>query len=94
LGVATTEIKILVGDPRVTLPAALHAEAVDLLVIGQARGAENSPTRARVESTMTETLLGIDGCDVLIVPSARGGSVARVAGGVASLREDASHRHD
>lgn len=94
LGVAPTEIKILVGDPRVTLPAALHAEAVDLLVIGQARGAENSLTRARVESTMTETLLGIDGCDVLIVPSSRGGSVARVAGGGASLREDASHRHD
>jgi len=94
LGIATTELKILEGDPRVTLLTALHAEAVDLLVIGQARGAENSPTRSRVESTMTETLLGIDGCDVLIVPSARGGSVARVAGGGASFREDASHCHD
>lgn len=86
------ELEILEGDPRETLPAALHGGEVDLLVIAQASGAAGHPLRTRSERSLTETLLGIDGCDVLIVPTEPGGSAARPLVGRAPLREDASQR--
>ena len=92
LGIAENELKILEGDPRDTLPAALHDGDVDLLVIAQASGTTRHPARMGDERSVTETLLGIDGCDVLIVPRQRGGSAAWVVRGSASLREDASDR--
>jgi nucleotide-binding universal stress UspA family protein len=87
------ELDILEGDPRETLPAALHGGEVDLLVIAQASGTAGHPLRTRSERSLTETLLGIDGCDVLIVPTEPGGSASRPLVGRAPLREDASHRH-
>jgi len=89
LGVATTELQVLEGDPRDTLPGALRAGEVDLLVIAQAR----APVRARRERSVTESLLFADGCDVMIVPMGRDSSVARVARDGTPLRDDAPHRH-
>ena len=77
LGIAAKEFDILEGDPRVTLPAALQDGEVDLLVIACAPGAASDPVRAYHERSVTETLLGIHGCDVLIVPMERGGSGSR-----------------
>jgi len=67
---------------------------VDLLVIAaQDRGDSRAPTRAHHDRSVNETLLGTEGCDVLIVPTGRGDSVVRIAHGSASLGDDASHRH-
>lgn len=92
LGLAEQELMILEGDPRETLPAALQAGEVDLLVIAQASGTARHPARVRSDRSVTETLLGVDGCDLLIVPMQRCGSAGRVVRGSASLREDASDR--
>ena len=92
LGLAEQELMILEGDPRETLPAALQAGEVDLLVIAQASGTARHPAWIRSDRSVTETLLGVDGCDLMIVPRERCGSAARVVRGSASLREDASDR--
>lgn len=88
LGVVPSALRVLEGDPRVTLPAALREAEVDLLVIAQARRAVRRPG----EWSVTETLLGVDGCDVLVVPDPEARSVARVGRLGASFDEDASHR--
>ena len=93
LGMAAKELEILEGDPRVTLPTALQDGEADLLVIAQASGVASHPVRTRNERSVTETLLGIRSCDVLIVPPERGGSASRAMVDGASLREDASQRH-
>jgi len=92
LGIAEDELKILEGDPRETLPIALRDGEVDLLVIAQGSGTARHPASIRNERSVTETLLGVAGCDVLIVPVQRCGSAARVVRGSASFREDASDR--
>lgn len=92
LGMRSKELEILEGDPRETLPAALHGGEVDLLVIAQASGAAGHAFRTRSERSLTETLLGIDGCDVLIVPTEPGGPASRPLVGHAPFREDALQR--
>lgn len=94
LGIAEKDLMILAGDPRETLSAALHDGGTDLLVIGQASGDAGHPVRTRSDCSVTETLLGVDGCDVLIVPMGPGGSASRLGSFSASISDDASDRHD
>ena len=80
LGIETVPLHSLEGDPAAALSAALRPGGVDVLVTGQpARLA--SPSGA---PSITERLLGLCGCDALIVPaparrSATGGGVALAA---------------
>lgn len=94
LGAAPQQVMVLDGDPRETLPAALRGGEVDLLIIAQARASARAAVRARRDRSVTESLLGFDGCDVMIVPSEETGSAGSFALGSTPLREDASHRHD
>jgi hypothetical protein len=88
VGVAAGDVHVLEGDPREALTGLLRKGGVDLLVIAQARDA----AQGRREASLTERLLAIDGCDVMIVPRGEGGSVGAATVGIAALGEDAPHR--
>lgn len=85
--VGDAPLHLIEGDAGETLPAALRAGGVDLLVIGQPMQAGTAGV-----PSLTEHLLGLCDCDALIVPVPSGRSAVRGELLLAALGADPADR--
>ena len=83
--VETVPLQVLEGDPAAELASALRSAGVDVLVTGQAE----RPGSPSGSASITERLMGLCGCDALIVPAPSRRSAAGSGLALATLGADA-----